>query len=97
MQCILLPLPVKSSDDIARLKQIATGIKRAHIYDVSSMTDEPLDLDKHRGMTAQKVAHLRCSPARVENNATDLCKQQAIWKTSSCRYLCFVAAGGRQD
>jgi hypothetical protein len=42
------------------------------------MTDEPLDLDKHRGMAAQKATDLRRALAEVENNTRELRKQQAI-------------------
>jgi hypothetical protein len=42
------------------------------------MTDEPLDLDKHRGMAAQKATDLRRALAEVENNARDLRERQAI-------------------
>lgn len=42
------------------------------------MTDEPLDLDKHRGTAAQKATNLRRSMAEIENNARELRKQQAI-------------------
>ena len=45
------------------------------------MTDEPLDLDKHRGMAAQKAAHIRRALAEVENNARDLRERQAILET----------------
>ena len=41
------------------------------------MTDEPLDLDKHRGMAARKAANLRRALAEVENNARDLRDRQA--------------------
>jgi hypothetical protein len=41
------------------------------------MTDEPLDLDKHRGMAAQKATDLRRALAEVERNATDLRERQA--------------------
>ena len=41
------------------------------------MTDEPLDLDKHRGMAAQKATDLRRALAEVENNARDLRDRQA--------------------
>jgi hypothetical protein len=41
------------------------------------MTDEPLDLDKHRGMAAQKATGLRRALALVETNARELRKQQA--------------------
>ena|SRR5215510_2265992 len=42
------------------------------------MTDEPLDLDKHRGMAAQKATDLRRALAEVETNARDLRERQAI-------------------
>jgi hypothetical protein len=42
------------------------------------MTDEPLDLDRHRGMAAQKATDLRRALAEVENNARELRKQQAF-------------------
>jgi hypothetical protein len=41
------------------------------------MTDEPLDLDKHRGMAAQKATDLRRALAEVESNARDLRDRQA--------------------
>ena len=41
------------------------------------MTDEPLDLDKHRGMAAQKATDLRRALAEVERNARELREQQA--------------------
>ncbi len=42
------------------------------------MSDEPLDLDKHRGMAAQKATDLRRILADVENNAKDLRERQGI-------------------
>ena len=36
------------------------------------MSDEPLDLDKHRGMAAQKATDIRRHLAEVESNAKDL-------------------------
>jgi hypothetical protein len=41
------------------------------------MTDEPLDLDKHRGMAAQKATELRRILAEVENHAKELRDRQA--------------------
>jgi hypothetical protein len=41
------------------------------------MTDEPLDLDKHRGMAAQKATELRRVLAEVENHAKELRDRQA--------------------
>ena len=45
------------------------------------MTDEPLDLDKHRGMAAQKATDIRRALAEVENNARELRKQQTVLET----------------
>ena len=42
------------------------------------MSDEPLDLDKRRGMAAQKATDLRRILADVENNAKDLRERQEI-------------------
>ena len=42
------------------------------------MTDKPLDLDKHRGMAAQKATDTRRALAVVENNARTLRDRQAI-------------------
>ena len=42
------------------------------------MTDEPLDLDKHRDIAAQKATKIRRALAEVENNARDLRDRQAI-------------------
>jgi hypothetical protein len=44
------------------------------------MTDEPLDLDKHRGMAAQKATDLRRALAEVENNAKTLRDRQATFE-----------------
>ena len=41
------------------------------------MTDEPLDLDMHRGMAAQKATDLRRALAEVESNARNLRERQA--------------------
>ena len=40
------------------------------------MNDKPLDLDKHRGMAAQKATDIRRALAEVENNATQLRERQ---------------------
>ena len=40
------------------------------------VTDEPLDLDKHRGMAAQKATDIRRVLAEVENNAKALRDRQ---------------------
>jgi hypothetical protein len=41
------------------------------------VTDKPLDLDKHRGMAAQKATDIRRVLADVESNARDLRDRQA--------------------
>jgi hypothetical protein len=45
------------------------------------MTDEPLDLDKHRGMAAQKATDLRRTLAEVESNARNLRDRQAHFES----------------
>ena len=45
------------------------------------MTDKPLDLDKHRGMAAQKATDIRRILADVEKNAKDLRDRQGILET----------------
>jgi hypothetical protein len=45
------------------------------------MTEEPLDLDKHRGMAAQKATDLRRTLAEVESNARDLRERQADFES----------------
>ncbi len=42
------------------------------------MTDQPLDLDKHRGMAAQKATDIRRILAEVETNANDLRHRQRL-------------------
>jgi hypothetical protein len=42
------------------------------------MSDKPLDLDKHRGMAAQKATDMRRILADVENNARDLRDRQGL-------------------
>ncbi len=42
------------------------------------VTDKTLDLDKHRGIAAQKATDLRRVLADVENNARDLRARQGV-------------------
>jgi hypothetical protein len=42
------------------------------------VTEEPLELDKHRGMAAQKATDIRRILAEVENNARDLRDRQTV-------------------
>jgi hypothetical protein len=44
------------------------------------MNDEPLDLDKHRGMAAQKATDLRRTLTEVENNARELRDRQTYFE-----------------
>jgi hypothetical protein len=44
---------------------------------VRLVTDKPLDLDRHRGMAAQKATDIRRVLADVESNARDLRDRQA--------------------
>lgn len=53
------------------------------------MTDKPLDLDKHRGMAAQKATDIRRILAEVENNARDLRDRQGALE---CQLLSIPAA-----
>jgi hypothetical protein len=41
------------------------------------MTDHTVDLDKHRGMAAQKATDLRRALAEVENNVRELREREA--------------------
>jgi hypothetical protein len=45
------------------------------------VTDKPLDLDKHRGMAAQKATDIRRVLAEVENNARDLRERQGAFES----------------
>lgn len=42
------------------------------------VSDEPLDLDKHRGMAAQKATDIRRTLAEVENHARELRERQSV-------------------
>jgi hypothetical protein len=42
------------------------------------VSDKPLDLDKHRGMAAQKATDIRRVLADVEHNARDLRERQGV-------------------
>ena len=42
------------------------------------MSDKPFDLDKHRGMAAQRATDIRRALAEVENNARDLRERQGV-------------------
>jgi hypothetical protein len=42
------------------------------------VSEEPLDLDKHRGMAAQKATDIRRVLAQVESNARQLREQQGV-------------------
>jgi hypothetical protein len=53
------------------------------------MSEEPLDLDKHRGMAAQKATDIRRTLADIENNARRLREQQGALE---CQLLSVQAA-----
>ncbi|MCP3462495.1 MULTISPECIES: hypothetical protein [unclassified Bradyrhizobium] len=42
------------------------------------MSDEPVDLDEHRGMAARKATGLRRALAEVENNLRELREREAV-------------------
>lgn len=42
------------------------------------MADEPLELDTHRGMAAQKAVDLRRALAETENHARELREREAV-------------------
>ena len=44
---------------------------------VQAMTDHPVDLDKHRGMAAQKATDLRRALAEVETHARELRERES--------------------
>jgi len=56
---------------------IGRSVGRAADRRQRAMTEKPLDLDKHRGMAAQKATDIRRVLAEVESNARDLRNQQA--------------------
>jgi hypothetical protein len=45
------------------------------------VSDEPLDLDRHRGMAAQKATDIRRILAEVENNAKALRDRQGLFES----------------
>ena len=42
------------------------------------VSDKPLDLDKHRGMAAQKATDIRRALAEVEKNSRELRERQGV-------------------
>jgi hypothetical protein len=49
---------------------------RSALMRARPVTDEPLDLDRHRGMAAQKATDIRRILANAENNARELRDRQ---------------------
>ncbi|MCC8965191.1 hypothetical protein H8A95_23455 [Bradyrhizobium sp. Pear76] len=45
------------------------------------MADEPLDLDRHRGMAAQKATDIRRALAEIETHARELRERQVTLET----------------
>lgn len=46
------------------------------------MTDDPVDLDKHRGIAAQKATDLRRTLLEVENHTSELRAREAALESS---------------
>ncbi len=46
------------------------------------MTDRPVDLDKHRGIAAQKATDLRRTLLEVENHTSELRAREAALESS---------------
>jgi hypothetical protein len=61
----------------ARKVNLCTIMVSAQSRPMRRVTDKPLDLDKHRGMAAQKATDIRRILADVETNARDLRDRQA--------------------
>jgi hypothetical protein len=61
------------------------------------VTDKPLDLDKHRGMAAQKATDIRRVLADVESNARDLRDRQGALESQvlSAPAACWPEAGAK--
>jgi hypothetical protein len=55
-----------------------SALTQARLMQVLPVSDEPLDLDKHRGMAAQKATGLRRILAEVENNARSSRDRQEV-------------------
>jgi hypothetical protein len=70
----------KSGRMTIRLRRISIGsvdlADARRIARACSMTDGPLDLDKHRGMAAQKATDLRRTLMEAENSARELRDRQ---------------------
>ena len=60
------------------------------------MADEPLHLDSHRGMTAQKATDIRRVLAEVETHARELRERRAEIEAPAGVPRGVVAGGGRQ-
>jgi hypothetical protein len=60
---------------------------------VNRMCEEPLDLDKHRGMAAQKATDLRRTLVEVENHAKELRDRQTALENQ----LLALPAGSWQE
>jgi hypothetical protein len=61
------------------------------------VSDKPLDLDKHRGMAAQKATDIRRILADVENNAKNLRDRQAILENQLLSVPAAKSAASRQS
>ena len=61
---------------------------------VRRMNDDPVDLDKHRGMAAQKATDIRRVVADIEANAK-LLRDHRGWSKPNC-LRCELSHGPRQ-
>jgi len=61
------------------------------------MSDKPLDLDKHRGIAAQKATDIRRALVEVENNARQLREQQEVLENQllSAQATCWPEAAAK--
>ena len=83
---IMVPAAAPRSSAMEMISISSIDLSDAQRIDASaSVSDKPLDLDKHRGMAAQKATDIRRILADVENNAKDLRDRQGNSKTSFCR------------
>jgi hypothetical protein len=73
--------PMLCQKRIANCRESAQADSQAHRHERSRMNDDPVDLDKHRGMAAQKATDMRRLLADVEANAKTLRERQGLVET----------------
>ena len=78
---IMVPAAPPRTSAVERISINPVDLSDAQRIDVTrSVSDEPLDLDKHRGMAAQKATDVRRILAQVENNAKALRDRQGVFE-----------------